>query len=96
MAWRFYEKEKIFYFCLKSGWVKRWPGNGWGSVRDPGSPDPTVPHWNWARKGERRGLPEKGEDECWEGEVSPFQVIMLRNCSGIALLPANPLPASTC
>ncbi|XP_068066509.1 alpha-2-antiplasmin isoform X2 [Anomalospiza imberbis] len=38
-----------------------------------------------ARRGERRGLPAKGEDECWEGEDSPFHDIMLGNCSGIAL-----------
>ena len=33
---------------------------------------------------ERLGLPAKGEGECWEGEDSLFQDILLRNCSGIA------------
>lgn len=49
---------------------------------DPGSP---VHTGTGARSRERRGLPAKGEEECWEGEDSPFQGIMLGNCSGIAL-----------
>lgn len=60
LAWRFYEKEKLFNFCLKgkSGWVKRWPGNGWGFVHDPGSP--TVPHWNWSTQVGEAGFASKG------------------------------------
>lgn len=38
-----------------------------------------------ARRWERWDLPARGEDECWEGEDSPFQDILPGNCSGIAL-----------
>lgn len=60
--WRLYVKEKICYFCLKgkSGWVKRWPGNGWGFIHGLGRPAPPVPYGNRSAGVAEAGSASKG------------------------------------